>query len=241
MCGDEVENKHSCTLNTLTSFEIRSNLASYVWHRPLVFSCFLGGGGQGGQKIASLSLCHFAKLVLLPFVAISVHSCWRDLRNKQEAGMLSSSSTLLKFSLFATFHVANSGHQTLKYIGESDCCLAYLIFSSTSAQQPVLFATDKDDYCSFEWCGYLDTTTSPRICCKLANVLWRQGSPWISDSILGEDNHGTMGCAPTISLGCLTLFFGIKYRQKLTSRMWKKHHLRFDRNSKRLETRWPQI
>lgn len=62
----------------------------------------------------------------------------------------------------------------------------------------------------------------PGFVANLANVLWRQGSPSISASILGEDNHGTMGCAPTISLGCLTLFFRIKYRQKLTSRMWKK-------------------
>lgn len=143
-----------------------------------------GGGGRAGKKLQVCPCVTLQSWFLLPFVAISVHSCWRDLRNKQEAGMLSSSSTLLKFSLFATFHVANSGHQTLKYIGESNRIAAWLIwFFQAQALSSQSFATDKDDndYCSFEWCGprYLDMTqtTSPRICCKLGQCPMAAGIP----------------------------------------------------------------
>ena len=79
------------TLRTSFKNQIRLNILCVA--STTSFSHFFLGGGQGGQKNASLALCHLEKLVLLPFVAISVHSCWRDLRNKQEAGMLSSSTS----------------------------------------------------------------------------------------------------------------------------------------------------
>ena len=138
---------------------------------------FFGGGGRAGKKLQvcpcvtlqSWFCCHS-----LPFRSIHVGGICVTSRRRGcfvQVRRYSSSACLL------CFHVANSGHQTLKYIGESDCCLAYLIFSSTSTQQPVLFATDKDDYCSVEWFRYLDTTISPRICCKLGQCPMAAGIP----------------------------------------------------------------
>lgn len=228
MCGDEVENKHSCTLNTLTSFRIRSNLASYVWHRPLVASFLMfsrRGGGRAGKKLQvcpcvtlqSCFCCH-----LLPFRSIHVGGICvtsRRLGCLVQVRHYSCSACLLRFML----PIQDIRHWSILenriglLLGLSDFFKHKLSAASPLQHTRMIMIT-----VVLNGVGIWTWRHHRGFAANLANVLWRQGSPSISASILGEDNHGTMGCAPTISLGCLTLFFRIKYRQKLTSRMWKK-------------------
>ena len=120
MCGDEAENTY---ILHMTSFKNQIRLNILCVASTTSFShVFWGGGGRAGKKmqawpcvtLKSWFCCHS-----LPFRSIHVGGICVTSRR---LGCLVHQHR--QFSLFATFHVANSGHQTLKYIGESDCCLA---------------------------------------------------------------------------------------------------------------------